>query len=67
MENKVAKLELQKTTVEERTKHYETQVATLEAQNDSLEVLLKVENEQRTDIEPLTKHALMIINKIYQM
>ena len=39
----------------------------MEAQKDSLEVLLKVENEQRMDIEPLTKHALMLKNKIYQM
>ena len=39
----------------------------LEAQNTSLEVLLKVENEQKTDIETLTKHALMLKNKIYQM
>ena len=39
----------------------------MEAQNNSLKVLLKVENEQRMDIEPLTKHALMLRNKIYQM
>ena len=39
----------------------------MEAQKASLEVLLKVANEQKTDIEPLTKHALMLRNKIYQM
>ena len=39
----------------------------LEAQNSSLEVLLKVENEQRTDITPLTTHALILGSKIYQM
>ena len=39
----------------------------MEAQKASLEVFLKVENEQRIDIEPLTKHSLMLINKIYQM
>ena len=39
----------------------------MEAHKDSLEVLLKVENEQRTDIESLKKHALMLRNKIYQM
>ena len=39
----------------------------MEAQKDSLEVLLKVENEKRMDIETLTKHALMLRNKIYQM
>ena len=39
----------------------------MEEQKTSLEALLKVENEQRTDIEPLTKHDLMLRNKIYQM
>ena len=39
----------------------------MEAQKDSLEVLLKVENEKITDINPLKKHALMLRNKIYQM
>ena len=67
MENKVTELELQKATTELNTKQYETQVAALEAQKASLEFLLKVENDKRTDIEPLTKHALMLINKIYQM
>ena len=42
LENKVAELELQKTTAEQKVKQYETQVAALEAQKDSLEVLLKV-------------------------
>ena len=67
MENKVVELEMQKTTAEGKAKHYETQVAALEAQKDSLEVLLKVSNEQRVDIEPLTKHALMLKSKINQM
>ena len=42
-------------------------MAALEAQKTSLEVLLKVENEKRMDIEPLRKHALVLKNKIYQM
>ena len=42
MENKVAELELDKTTAKGKAKHYETQVAALEAQKASLEVLLKV-------------------------
>ena len=67
MENKVAELELQKATTEQKEEQYGTQVETIEAQKASLEVLLKVENEQRTDIKPLTKHALMLRNKIYQM
>ena len=60
-------MELQKTTTEGRAKHYETQVAALEDQKASLEFLLKVENEQRTDIEPLKKHALTLRSKIHQM
>ena len=39
----------------------------LEAQKSSLEVLLKVANEQRTDLSPLITHALMLRSKIYQM
>ena len=67
LENTVAELELQKTTAEQKAKQYETQVASLEALKASLEVLLKVANEKRMDIEPLTKHALMLRSKIYQM
>ena len=39
----------------------------MEGQKDSLEVLLKAANDQRTDIKSLTKHALMVRYKIYQM
>ena len=39
----------------------------MEAQKASLKVLLKEANKQRTNIEPLTKHALMLRSKIYQM
>ena len=60
LENKVVELEMQKTTAEGKAKHYETQVAALEAPKASLEVLLKVANEQRMDIEPLRKHSLML-------
>ena len=42
-------------------------VASLEAQKSSLEVLLKVSNEKRMDIEPLIKHFLMLKRKFYQM
>ena len=52
---------------DQRAEQYEAKVVGLEAQNISLEVLLKVENEQRTDITPLTKHDLFLRNKIYQM
>ena len=65
LESKVAELELQKTTVEEKAKQYQTQVAALDAQKASLKVLFKVEIEQRTDIEPMTKHSLLLKSKIY--
>ena len=61
----MANLELQKTTVEEKAKQYQTQVAALDSQKASLKVLLKVDNEQRTDIEPMTKHSLLLKSKIY--
>ena len=67
LENKIAGLETQNSTAEHKKWHYEAQVVELEAQKSSLEVLLKVANEQRIDIWPLTKHALMLRSKIYQM
>ena len=67
LENKIAEIEAQKSTADQRAKQYEYQVARLEACKISLEVLLKEENEQRIDITPLTKHALFLRNKIYQM
>ena len=39
----------------------------LEDQKSYLEVLLKAANEQMTNITPLTKYALFLISKIYQM
>ena len=38
-----------------------------EAQNISLEVLLKATNERKMDITPLREHALSLRNKIYQV
>ena len=64
MENKVAELELQKTTAEGKAKQHDTQVVALETQKASLDVLLKESNEQRTDTEVLTKHALMLRSKL---
>ena len=42
-------------------------IAGLEAQNSSLEVLLKESNDKKTYLEPLTKHALLLRGGIYQM
>ena len=67
LENKIVELEAQKTVADQREKQYEDQASGLESQKGYLEVLLKVANEQRMDLEPLTKHALMLRRKIYQM
>ena len=65
LENKIAEMQAQRSIVDQQTEQYEAQVDGLEVQKSSLEVLLKVANEQRTDIAPLTKHALFLRNKIY--
>ena len=46
---------------------YESQMVALEEQNNSLAVSLKTAMEQKDDVEPLKKHALMLRNKIHQM
>ena len=65
LENKVAELELQKTTTEGKAKYYETQVVALDTHKASLEFLLKASNEQKMNIEPLKKHALTLRSKIH--
>ena len=67
LENKISVLETQKSTAEQKAGQYESQVVELEAQKSSLEVLLKVANEQITNLAPLTTRALMLRRKIYQM
>ena len=67
LENKIAELETQRSTAKQKAGQYEAQVVALEAQKSLLEVLLKVAYEQRIDIATLTKHALMLRSKIYQM
>ena len=68
LDNKIVELETHKSTAEQKAGQYEAQVVALEAQKSSLEVLLKVANEQRIDtIAPLTKHAHMLRGIIYQM
>ena len=58
---------MQKTTADRKAKLYETQVVALENQKVSLEVSLKAAMEQKTDIEPLKKHALALRSKLHQM
>ena len=66
LENKIIELEAQKTVADQRAKKYEDQLAGLEAQNGYLEVLLKEGNEQKADIAPFIKQALLLRNKIYE-
>ena len=67
LENKIAEMETQKSTADQWVEQDEAKVAGLEYQKSSLEVLLKVENQKRIHITPLTKHALFLRNKIYQI
>ena len=67
LESKKAEMEAQKATTEQQVEQYEVQIAGLEARNSSFEVLLKAQNDQKTDLEPLTKHALLLRGGIYQM
>ena len=46
---------------------YESQIVSLEDQNNSLVVSLKSATKQKVDVEPLKKHTLMIRNNIHQM
>ena len=65
LEDKVAKLEMQKTNPEGKAKLYETRVVALENQKTSLEVSLKEAMEQKIDIEPLKNHSLTLRSKIH--
>ena len=67
LEDKVTELEVQRTTAEGKAKLHETQVVALEDQKNSLEASLKTTMEKKVDVEPLNKHALILMNKIHQM
>ena len=67
LEDKVTELEVQRITAEGKCKLYETHIVALEEQNNSLEVSLKTSTEKESNVEPLKKHALMLMKKIHQM
>ena len=46
---------------------YESQIVALEEQKNSLAASLKTAMEQKDDVEPLKRHALMLRKKIHQM
>ena len=60
-------MEGQKSTADQQTEQYNIRIMELEAQNSSLEVLLKESNEQKMDITPLREHSLLLWGKIYQV
>ena len=60
-------IEEQKTTTEGKAKLYETQIVALEEEKSSLAASLKSAMEEKVDIEPLKKHALMLRRKIHQI
>ena len=63
----MTELKEQKTTTEGKARLYETQIAALEEQKSSLAASLKSYMEQKIDIEPLKKHALILRKKIHQI
>ena len=60
LESKVTEMEVQNTTAEGKAKLYKSQMVALEEQKNSLAASLKTTMEQKVDIEPLKKHALML-------
>ena len=67
LEGEVTNLEVQNTTAEGKAKLYKSQIVALEEQKNSLAVSLKTSMEQKADIGPLKKHALMVQKKVHQM
>ena len=60
LEGKISGLETQRAAADKQVEELKARVAEPEAQNSSLEVLFKEENEQKMDITPLREHTLML-------
>ena len=67
LERNMADMDVQKYIADQQTEQYKVQIAELEAQNSSFEVLLKVANEKKMDIAPLRENYLLVRGKIYQV
>ena len=67
LESKIAEMEVQKSIVDQQAEEHRVRITKLEAQNSSLEVLLKETSERKIDIAPLREHALLLRRKIYQV
>ena len=63
----MTELQEQKITTKGKAKLYETQIASLEEEKSSLPASLKSAMEQKVDIKPLNKNALMIRKNIHQI
>ena len=67
LESKMVEIEIQRSATDNQAKESKVRVVELEAQNISLEVLLKEANEWKMDIAPLREHTLLLRGKIYQV
>ena len=67
MESKVTELGIDKATAEDKEKQYQMQIAALEEQQNSLTASLKSAMEQKADIRPIKKHALMLRKKFHHI
>ena len=67
LERKMAEMEAQKSMVDQQAEQYKVRITELEAQNSSLEALLKASNERKIDITPLRDNALLLRGKIYEV
>ena len=67
LQSRIAELEAEKVTTEEREKQYQIQVAALEEQNASLTASLKDAIEQKMDFQPLKERVLTQRRKIHHL
>ena len=67
LERKVEDMEIQRSTTDKKAEKSKVLIVELEAKNSSVDILLKVANERKMDIEPLREHALFLRGKIYQV
>ena len=67
LQSKIAKLEAQKATIEERENQYQVQIASFEGQIASLTTSLKDAMEQKIDVQPLKEHVLTKRRKVHHL
>ena len=66
LEGKISGLETQRASTNKQVEDLKARVAELEAQNSSLEIQLKITNEQKVDVTPLREYALLLRRKTYK-